>query len=490
MTRSVICHALVTLLLATSCAMTTHAQPAGPRVRYAESEGREFWIAFPKNFQDRQVEYNEKEKRNDTVATPPVRMEIAITARERGEGIVEIPALGFRRTFVVEPGEVVTVPIDSSAQINSIEAIENRGVHVVASTPITVTALSTAYQTSDTYRALPVDALGREYRAIGYSWLARELLSQFVVVAVEDDTEVMIVPSVRTFQGDLAGRPFTIRLDRGEVYQVIPWLDEARAYRERSVNQRPADLTGTLVTSTRPVALFSGHRCAYVPDHYTQACNFLVEQIPPTSAWGRNHLVAPLADRPGSVYRVLPLVDRTILLVDDSLVATLAAGEFYQGRMGGAGVHLRSSDPVLVAQYATGGKGHQYDSGSALAIRYPGKSRTVGDPTMLLVSPVETYLREYRISTPMRGEWHHFINVIAPATALADLRLDDLPVDPALFHHIGLTGWMYAEIEIADGFHTIVANEPIGVYQYGFGYGPNQFDAYGNSAGGRIPLFE
>ena len=65
------------------------------------------------------------------------------------------------------------------------------------------------------------------------------------------------------------------------------------------------DLTGTRITSSKPLSVFSGSDCANVPQGI-EFCDHLVEQVPPTVTWGSKFLVASLEGRSsGQRIRVL-----------------------------------------------------------------------------------------------------------------------------------------------------------------------------------------
>jgi len=70
------------------------------------------------------------------------------------------------------------------------------------------------------------------------------------------------------------------------------------------------DLTGTKVTTNKPISLFSGHECAQLPDS-TCNCNHIVEQIPPTKLWGTVNYFAPLADRILYIIKIVAAYDYT-----------------------------------------------------------------------------------------------------------------------------------------------------------------------------------
>lgn len=417
------------------------------------TEGREFWVVFQKNFRD----YVSDDKTQAARPADPLQLELFITSSDNVRGYVEIRGLGFRRDFTVDAGKVINIPIDTAAQVRSSEKIEDLAVHIVTSAPVAVYGLDRRFQTTDTYLAHPVNVLGRSYRAMGYTWLQNDLLSQAAIIATDNDTRVTITPSVRTQKGRPPGVPFDIKLNRGDVYQIIPKYDP-------STN---SDLTGTLIESDRPIAVFSGHNCAYVPDPKVKACNLLIEQLPALQSWGRQFFIGTLAGRSSAVIRVLATNDSTHVFENNRLVASLNAGEFYENKNQTQHTMITSDQPVLVAQYSKG-----FDNGD-----------NVGDPMMIMIAPTEQFLSAYRFATPVRGSWHHYINVVAPTHTLDSLMLDDRPVDRKLFQPFGLSRYSIGQIEVAFGTHVIRGPEPFGLYSYGFGYDDASYDAYGNGGG-------
>lgn len=426
--------------------------PAARRSDFT-TEGREFWVVFQKNFRD----FTTDEKTQAQKPADPLQLELFITSSENARGIIEIRGLGIRREFEVQAGRVISIPIDTAAQVRSSEKIEDLAVHIVADEPIAVYGLNRRFQTTDTYLAHPVNVLGTSYRAMGYAWLQNDLLSQVAIIATEDETRVTVTPSARTQRGKPSGKPFDIKLNRGDVYQIIPKYDPGTK----------SDLTGTLVESDKPIAVFSGHNCAYVPDPRVKACNLLVEQLPALRSWGRQFFVGTLAGRSSSVIRVLANQDSTLVFENNRLVAALQAGEFYENKNQTQHTMVTSNNPVLVAQFSKG-----FDNGD-----------DVGDPMMIIVAPTEQFLSGYRFATPVRGSWHHYINLIVPTSTVEALRLDGMPIDSRLFRPFGLSLYSIAQVEVSYGTHVIAGPEPFGLYSYGFGYDDAAYDAYGNGGG-------
>jgi len=57
------------------------------------------------------------------------------------------------------------------------------------------------------------------------------------------------------------------------------------------------DATGAYVNSSKPIAVYGGHSCAFVPTRSVWFCDHMVEQIPPVSELGTAHLVPPIYGR-------------------------------------------------------------------------------------------------------------------------------------------------------------------------------------------------
>ncbi|HVK39547.1 MAG TPA: IgGFc-binding protein [Candidatus Kapabacteria bacterium] len=446
-------------------AVDTSATTLVPRGNVFTTEGREFWVVFQKNFRDFVV--NEKTQAQEPAAA--LELELFITSSKTTKVTIDIPGIDFHQERTLRAGRVINVQIDSAAQLRSAETIEQLGVHIVSEEPVAVYGLNRRYQTTDTYLAHPVNVLGKTYRAMGYRWLQNDLLSQLAIVATQPNTRVKITPSVTTNGGTRlgavprpAGVPFEVTLNRGDAYQVIPKYDP----------NGTSDLTGTIVEADKPIAVFSGHNCAYVPDLTVKACNLLVEQLPAVQSWGRQFFVGTLAARSSAVLRVLASVDNTQVFENGRLVSTLKAGDFYENRDQREHTLITASDPVLVAQFSKG-----FDNGD-----------NVGDPMMIVVAPTEQFLSAYRFATPVRGSWRHYVNLIAPTATLAELKLDGQRIDAKKFRPFGLSRYSIGQIDVPYGTHTVEGPEPFGLYSYGFGYDDAAYDAYGNGGGQSVEI--
>lgn len=440
--------ALLTGMLVAVLATSAWAQQA---VTGMNSEGREFWLCFMKNFR-------EAGKNDQAGRQGGLRLQLFVTSSYDAKVRIQIEGIEYDNTITVKANTVVNVQIPAMAQLRSVESPERLAVHVTSDVEIGVYGLSSRYQTTDTFLGLPTTVLGNEYRAVGYSKIqvSPEMLSGLSVIATEDDTELTITPRVMTSMGRPPGVPYNVRLRKGDVYTV--------SARWEAVGT--CDMTGTHVKANKKIAVFSGHACAYIPPK-VEACNHLIEQLPPMAAWGKHYYVGMLKERSKYTYRVIAAYDSTKVFEDSRVVAILRAGEHYENLNATRHVQITADRPILVAQFAQGFK----------------NGDSVGDPMMILVSPTQQFMNQYRFATPINGDWHHYINVVSPRATASKIRLNGRPIDSSLFVPLGESRYAIAQVQVPFGSHMIRGDAPFGLYSYGFGFDKAAYDAYGNMAG-------
>lgn len=200
--------------------------------------------------------------------------------------------------------------------------------------------------------------------------------------------------------------PYTVTLNQGETYQL-----GSPAY--------GSDLSGSLVSANKPIALFGGNQCTDIPLGYA-ACDHVVEQLPPTTTWGKSFVTLPLATRRnGDTFRILAAKDNTEVRVDGVPVATLNKGQFHEQIITGPAA-ITASQPVLVAQYSNSSS---FDG-------------VTSDPFMMLVPPYEQFLNGYTVTTPATGFAVNYINVVASNADIGNVKVDGVPIPPANFQPI------------------------------------------------------
>ena len=404
----------------------------GSAAAASDSQGSEFWLAFPSNY----------------IQTP--ELTLFITGATATTGTVEIPGLLFTNPFAVTPGTVTAVSLPAVAQISTSDTVEDLGIHVTAAAEVSVYGLNRITFTTDAYLGLPVDILGTSYIVLGYKNTDIFNGTEFAVVATANGTTVTITPSVTT-GGRTAGVAYTVALDLGQTYQL------------QNTDAAPADLSGSIITSDKPIAVFGGHACANIPNGTTLACDHVVEQLPPITTWGKSFVTMPLATRVGGdTFRSLASDAATDVKVNGTTVATLGAGQFHEQLIDGPATII-SDKPVLVAQYSNG---TTFDN-------------VTSDPFMMLIPPFEQFLASYTVTTPDSGFDPNFINLVVPDAAVGNVLLDGVAVPAASYTAIGTSGFQGTQQAVALGSHTMSGPLPFGAFMYGFA----EADSYGYPGG-------
>ncbi len=334
-----------------------------------------------------------------------------------------------------------TVIIPSSFEVSSINE-RNKGIIVEADGNINVYGMSYDTVTADAYLALPCITMAvdeYEYYGISYQSEGNQGITFFppsviLLVACEDGTVVKF-------------DSITITLNSMETYQIESF---------------PNDLTGTRITSSKPLSVFSGHDCAYVPQGRLY-CDHLVEQVPPTVTWGSKFLVASLEGRSsGERIRVLSARAASVAV---SCNTPVSVSEF-QLQNGGnftefeipinSFCSIESTSPVLVTQYAYGGEGIE------------------GDPFMMIIPPIEQFTNNYLVETfPL------FTSYVTVYVSLEFFQAEQI-----LFDNSVVTGWQNVVCSngevcgyirkvsvVSTGAHSIChqnSSAVIGVSVYGF----------------------
>lgn len=395
-----------------------------------DSKGTDFWLAFPQN-----IDFGSGNE-----------IFFSISGDVATTGMWEVPGLGISDTFSVTPGVVTNVPLPNSAQVTATDGIQNRGVHVTAGAEVTVYGVNMRDASTDAYLGLPTDILGMDYVALGYQGNVRA--SQMAVVGTDSNTTVTITPSF-TYGGRVQGVSYNIILNQGDVYLVQP-------------SGTTQDVSGTLVSADKKVAVFGGNQCVNVPTGYA-ACDHIIEQIPPINTLGKRFVALPISTKNGSTFRVCASEDTTVIIKDGSVVANLNAGEFYEV-IDSTEVVFEATKPVLVAQYC---HGQNWDG-------------VISDPFMMLIPPYEQYLGSYTVSTPSSARLtDHYLNIIAPNAATATVLLNGVLIPAGEFSPIGSSGFSGVTKSVPLGSHTVSSSSPIGIHSYGFG----SYDSYGYPGG-------
>lgn len=289
-------------------------------------EGRNFRFLFMQN----EVSFS-------NVVDPPITLNIFISSST--EAHVTITALGVSNGLTVKANEMAKFSFGREIVCSQSEQIERKSVSVVSDVPITIYGINSIETSSDMFSAIPVKNWGTEYVVMsypndiyrGYSDVPVDQAttprrSEFAVVSDYDGTVVTITPKVETSAGKPAGVPFNITLDKGQTYLV------------QSGNvQEGGDLTGSIVRSTKPCGVFSGHvrTGVYQTLPYPWASkDHLTEMLSPVSSWGKKYVTMPFQfynQTNATLYRVTGISDSTHISIyaSNGLTMNYVIGKAY-----------------------------------------------------------------------------------------------------------------------------------------------------------------
>lgn len=472
-------HRFVSLTMIALLIMAAPSYTSAQSVR--DSKGTDFWLAFPPN---------------DHASSKNPGLYIYITAERPTKATITGPrrnGSAFRADVnLPNANEMVLVDLPyQDFELHSHDYVLDRqnddervtpySLHIVSDDEVTVYAASREYHTTDAWLVLPTDVLGIDHRIMSYPSLATIVTipfggsvlsvfpSQFVVIATQDSTDITIdaMPG-RTSTGQGGRR--TARLDKGETYLVQAWASET---------DLTDDLTGSLVRSTRPVAVISGHMRARAPLASLNASrDILIEQALPVDTWGKTCIVVPPRPPADAVYtnandaplyRILCSEDSTLVSINGQPLVRLNAGKWLEGLLRQP-IVVSATSPVLCA----------------IIDRSSSQSNTNlnGDPFLLIVPPTEQYLSGYTVANiePQPGikpfYKEHTLTVVCANGATSSLRVDGISPN-VNYVPIPGTRHSYAHIPVTYGSHTIVCDSAFGISIYG--YGPAE--SYGYTGG-------
>jgi IgGFc binding protein len=432
----------VWFLIPTQCSAQT-PQPA---------YGREFYVAFGPNLGA------------ETGTTTRSADELYITSRVATRGTVEVPALSYFQTFMTVADSITTIRLPNgnnfTATVELDESMEEQvirgmAVHITSDSDVAVFGLNHKEYSSDAFLGLPTRVLGTSYRTMNYvnsnDGFGKTTPGEFWIVATQDSTNVVITPHDFVKRLPHTDSTIAVRLNKGESYLVQGQLTAAN------------DLTGSLIVSDRPIAVFSGHKRTAIPDTAlatdgNPSRDHLVEQLPPMSAWGDSAIVIPFATSTlPDLVRVVCANDNTEISINGVPVGkTFNAGDFYEITHLQGVTSVQASKPILVGQYMHTSYG---------SISNP--PQAYGDPALSLVFPVEQFASSYTIVSILNPSAFttNFVNIVAPDTVL----LDGKRIGNSAFHSVPGSRFAYAQLQIAQGTHTLTSAMPFGVTVYALG---------------------
>ncbi|XP_072042175.1 IgGFc-binding protein-like [Amphiura filiformis] len=322
---------------------------------------------------------------------------------------------------------------------------------------ITVVAVSGQKRTMASFPIIPTTSLGQEYVVITYvnEVESTGLPAEFAISSLSENTHVTIQLS----NDALPSNDWSVQYSADEQVELDLFSYDSVLFRSAE------GLTGTQIRSDKPISVVAGSACIFVPNDLL-ACDHIVEHIPPVNRWGSRYIVPPFMGRQsGYVYRVVAARDETRITYQDKESRTIVIdkGEFIERNIEEDYTSLVTADkPILVAQFA---KGNFTDG--------------IGDPAMLIVTPIEQYVSQVAFSTfnvSAHDIENEYLTVITLCDHLDNLRLNGMSLevsDGSMMRVDVLTDYCVLRRPLwTKGYHKITSVSlatKFTAFQYGFG---------------------
>ena len=278
--------------------------------------------------------------------------------------------------------------------------------------------------------------------------------AEIAIVGTIDGTQVSVTPTASIFAGpgvsaSPAGTKVMFTIDEGALLQL-------------ATVEKGADLTGSLIESNQPIAVFGSNECATIfprntmnPGFRSEYCDHTEEALLPIQAWGKNFVAArvrPLTDAPGAldatVWRILASeADTTVTFSAPMGVTTepptsmpmkLGAGEFKDLAVNitsfeqASDLEIHADKPIMVVGYMAG--------------------ETVATNAV----PVEQFLSQYTFIVP--GKFRSQLTVVRQKGA--KVKLDGMVMGDNLFLPSG-GDWEVGRVDFErDAFDTGTGGTP------------------------------
>ncbi|MCX6139793.1 MAG: IgGFc-binding protein [Candidatus Kapabacteria bacterium] len=165
----------------------------------------------------------------------------------------------------IVPGIVTKVAISTAYMNVESQARKGYGISATGDRPFSVATQQAWQGNGETAQHLPVESWGTAYYSMNFYLDRYEeppgnkyRPSQILIIASEDNTVVTYTPTVDTEGGidapSVAKRASqTVTLMRGETFLIKSKVEESK------VRDFSSDLSGTSITSTKPIGVVSGH---------------------------------------------------------------------------------------------------------------------------------------------------------------------------------------------------------------------------------------
>ena len=416
---------------------------------------------------------------------PPNTLRFVISSRLGAVGTISMPSNpNFNPiNFTVAANSTYqTFDISSTYTAGTREQVENKGFYINATNDISVTAINQSPNRTEASLVLPRTALGNitEYVVnTVQKGLNNQGLSEFMLVATDNNTTIEITPSATTTGNKPANMPFTVTLQRGQIVQY----------------QTTDDFTGTRIRgangSCKSFAVFAGTNAVTLGcannTLFNGSAQHVYEQLFPIHTWGTQYIVTPYAGLNGVWYRIVARENDTKITVSDGITvnnSTLQAG---------ANKLLSSTQPVCI-------KADKPISVIQISQNSNCNLPNIADPSFLNLNAVTQSTNKATFNTiELATSGFHFINVVMKTTEITKLRMNNKTTDnnniPLINYFnkvLPCDEYSFAAIPVVSGNRTTIVTTTLSADAgfSAFAYGYSNVDIYAYAVGASFENLE
>lgn len=222
------------------------------------------------------------------------------------------------------------------------------------------------------------------------------------------------------------------------------------------------DLSGTLVTASKPIVVVSGNTCNAI-NNINNNCQPFMEMVLPVNQLDHVYIIPAISQRVVSTVRILAVNDTQITSGNNNKKnSNMISARNHVDLLHENISYVTASDDVMV-------------------VIYPHESKGKGDAFMMTVPGINQYLYEYDFVAALSFE--SYISVTVLSESIHGFILDNKPLNISAVYNISETSYNYSTftLPISNGAHSISHNQHtrFGLWVYGY----FTVDAYGYPGG-------
>lgn len=405
--------------------------------------GKMFWVAFPETYS----------------YSSSVKLHLFVTTDANTIPFLHVNASGSTSSLLAD----IKHPSKTFSYLNveKPNTVEEKGILVSSNASVALYASSSYGNSYSDISWVPhITTLGTTYIAVSYHPYTTSYHSFISVISTQPDTKVNILLNTTgtvTYNGN------TYR--NGET--ILLYLTEYLSFQVSSNR----DITGSKISSNRPIAVMSGMSTFYVR-HTGGSVSSGSIYLPPVNKWGTTFIVPLVESAKRYVLRIVPSATKTSITVtsESGTINTYNVSTTLELNYSASSIYVVECDkPCFVAQIPASETGYNVTS---YFVTIPAVDQFSRDYN-IMVGNFISYKRHY-MSIMIRSD--EVYGLLMNGTTIFSFDLDIRAINATD------TMWSILSIQVPEGYHRISHISPYSVYgliSYGFGYS----NSYGYVAG-------